>query len=516
MVGDIPDMVELRCKYCGAPLPADDVKSDAPYITCPSCGTTQQKIDAKEYLAQMMGQVRSWVNKAIPGGMAVANSTSVDSVARYNIFMTSVKPKVEQEFGNYKFGLVSMLSHTMMVMPFAVDTTLNPAHKSEDAFSFCEKLNQVRPLAVDPETIGIMQEYTGATNAYAVLINNSKLLKEDKPGRYVIMCNNFTSAADDFSRIEGYQPAADRFTALATMATGCDQLINGDFPSAISNFEAAKKKLLECQSKLFGNLKVAIMGQAVKMEIKQCDTLNNLCTYVNSMGGTREVFDAISKIFSFQYPSSGEWAFFFKNDGRLLEILEDMSAVVKARSGVGTLPITSGDGDILVPYWHVAMNYSFQTGAMWKKKAVEVHEDLLVAADFTADPGCLNDPRSAVTDIFSVKAKNGMFAGLTGSETSISSGEGMGQIYKSAAPNGTSGRKVVIPLSTKKEAEHLVEKYVAIVAAGEDKLKLSNPDVDGLVYVPYRINGNSLDVSGHSNLVPARTRRADLSKLIIL
>ena len=57
MSGD--DMVALRCKYCGAPLSADDVKGDGDYVTCPSCGTTQQRLDAKAYLDQMMAQVRS-------------------------------------------------------------------------------------------------------------------------------------------------------------------------------------------------------------------------------------------------------------------------------------------------------------------------------------------------------------------------------------------------------------------------------------------------------------------------
>ena len=51
------DMVELRCKYCGAPLDRKDIESDSPYITCPSCGTTQQRLDARKYMEQMMGQI---------------------------------------------------------------------------------------------------------------------------------------------------------------------------------------------------------------------------------------------------------------------------------------------------------------------------------------------------------------------------------------------------------------------------------------------------------------------------
>ena len=68
------NMIALRCKYCGAPLDAKEVAGDSPYVTCPSCGTTQQRVDAQAYLDQLMGQVRSWINKAVPGGMVMAQS----------------------------------------------------------------------------------------------------------------------------------------------------------------------------------------------------------------------------------------------------------------------------------------------------------------------------------------------------------------------------------------------------------------------------------------------------------
>lgn len=64
-------------------------------VTCDSCGTTQQKIDAKAYLDQLMGQVRSWINQAIPGGSSAFASSSVDAVARHNIFVTNIQPRID-------------------------------------------------------------------------------------------------------------------------------------------------------------------------------------------------------------------------------------------------------------------------------------------------------------------------------------------------------------------------------------------------------------------------------------
>ena len=91
------DMVELRCKYCGAPLDRKDIESDSPYITCPSCGTTQQRLDARKYMEQMMGQIQSWIAKTIPGGFAMGSVDNVDPVARHSIYVNSVKPRVDVE-----------------------------------------------------------------------------------------------------------------------------------------------------------------------------------------------------------------------------------------------------------------------------------------------------------------------------------------------------------------------------------------------------------------------------------
>lgn len=236
-------MIALRCKYCGAPLSAESVKGNDPYVTCDSCGTTQQRVDAQAYIDQLMGQVRSWINQAIPGGSAVATSSSVDAVARHNIYVTNVQPRIDSEFGDYKFGLISMLSHTMMVLPFSVDASLHPQHTSTKAFEFGAKLKEVSPLAVTDDTAESLQEAAGATDAYAVLINNSKLLAEDKEGRYVLMANNFTTAAGDFSKMKGYEPAALRFEGLALLCHGCDSLLNGDAASAYGKFTAGKQKL---------------------------------------------------------------------------------------------------------------------------------------------------------------------------------------------------------------------------------------------------------------------------------
>ena len=106
------EMVALRCKYCGAPLDEAQIKSDSPYVTCQSCGTTQQRMDAEAYLDQLMGQVKSWISSAIPMGYNVSGGMeNIDPVARHSIFTKDVKPKIELEMNEFKFSYVTLLGN---------------------------------------------------------------------------------------------------------------------------------------------------------------------------------------------------------------------------------------------------------------------------------------------------------------------------------------------------------------------------------------------------------------------
>ncbi len=513
MSGD--DMVALRCKYCGAPLSADDVKGDGDYVTCPSCGTTQQRLDAKAYLDQMMAQVRSWIGKAVPGGMAVAGAQNVDPVARYNIWTQSVKPKIDIEYGEYRFSLTSFLSNPMLVMPFTVTTNVTPKHSTERLFQFAEQINGVSPLAVDEESQEYIRTAKGLTDAYAMLANNSKLFREDKPGRYLLMVNNFNTAAEDFRASKGYEPAADRFEGLSLACQGCERMLDGDITSAMGSFTAALTKLNKAKKDCITNMKVAIMGQAVATEISEVEALNETANAVNALGGDPlKSLSQVRRLFTAEYPNVGRWGSVLKDKNRLTEVFANMKAALASATGGQGIDIAAGPGNVLVPFWQVSLDYSFQTGSLWKKRAVEVKEVLLVSADFVIDSGCLERPAEAVTDVFAGASKSGFLDRLSGKEGSISNSAGIIDVVKSAAPNSIGTRKVVVPLSTRREAELIAENYVANVQ--NPQLKLSNPEVVRLIYVPFTLNGESFEPPGNLRLRPARVSRMKASELIIL
>ena len=99
------EMVELRCKYCGAPLDKKDLESESPYVTCQCCGTSQQRVDAKAYMDQMMGEIKSWISKAVPGGFSISQTENVDPIARHSIYVNNVKPMIDPEIREFKLNM---------------------------------------------------------------------------------------------------------------------------------------------------------------------------------------------------------------------------------------------------------------------------------------------------------------------------------------------------------------------------------------------------------------------------
>ena len=512
------DMVMLRCKYCGAPLDRKALESDSPYITCSSCGTSQQRVDAKAYLDQMMGQIQSWISRTIPGGFSMSQTENVDAVARFNIFNSSVRPRIETEYSEYRFANNSLLANPLITLPFMTDSSAVPAHTSERAFEFNARAKSIEALAVDEASKSIVTSAVELASGYAMLINNTKLLREDKPGRFTLMANNFTEAEAAFRKIKGYGAAADRFHALAGICTGSEKLLNGDGMGSISYFEKGAAQLEKVKTAITTDLTLGIMYQAVDMEITQAKILSDIAGFLirGVNADPLKILNAIKKIMTFNYPKTGKWGFLLGNKDRFSEVFANLSAVLSAKSG-GMLSIVPGAGEYLIPFWDIDLKYSFQTGAAWAKKGVEVKEDLLVPADFVIDAQCLNNPRDAVTDIFSIRPETSILSGIKGTETSISGGEGIGRLSAAAAKNSPGGRKIVVPLSTDREAKKLVSEYLAVCTSQDTKLKLSNPYVKSLIYIPCDIRGGRVEVpDGFGKLVPGRLRRMDISQMIII
>ncbi len=510
------EMVALRCKYCGAPLDEDQVKSDSPYVTCQSCGTTQQRMDAKAYLDQLMGQVKSWLSSAMPMGFNISGAENIDPVARHSIFTKDVRPKIELEMGEYKFSNISLLGNCLLVLPFSTTKVYRPVHTASKAFEFNAKVKSVAPLAVDDEGKELIEDAASLSQSYAMMINNIELLTEDKEGRYVLMANNFSESANALRKAKGKEMVAERFEALAMVCNGIDRLLSGNVVDAAALIRDGKAKLEPIKDKAFTSPEYGIMVQGMSQEISICNVLLS----VIEAASTTSAEDPLSllggyiKVLTMELPKNERWGYLLNDKGRMNEVLSNMNDAMSARFGKSDIDAAAGGGNLLVPFWDVDLRYSFETGARWKKKSVEVSDKLLVMADFVVDPKCFSDPSDAITDIFSERPKDGRFAGIKGEETSISNGSGLRSITDSVSKQSAVGREIALPLSTKKEAEKLCGEYLNRVSARIKKFKLSKPEVKGLVYIPCTVNGNRISSDALANMTPERMGRLDIKDVI--
>ena len=344
------DMVELRCKYCGAPLDRKDIESDSPYITCPSCGTTQQRLDARKYMEQMMGQIQSWIAKTIPGGFAMGSVDNVDPVARHSIYVNSVKPRVDVEINEYRFALNSVIASPLIVLPFSKGEPVRSDHTSTQAFEFQARLKSVEPMAVDDESRKSIVTGEGIANAYAMILNNSKLLTETgSPGRFAIMSKNFLESADAMARCEGYEPLASRLRALSDVCAASDMVLNGDALGCSAKAEEGLAELEAAKRELLSSPRLAVTLRAVDMEISQTRTLKNVADMVNN-GTSKDplkTLTLINGVASAEYPDNPQWNRLLTSEARDFELYGYVNDVVAAKNG-GAIPICQGGGDSLI------------------------------------------------------------------------------------------------------------------------------------------------------------------------
>jgi len=511
--------VMLRCKYCGAPFEPSTLESDTPYVTCTSCGTSQQRVDARAYLEQMMGVVQSWISSAIPVGFNMSQAGNVDAVARHNIFIRNVQPKIESGLMEYKFANTNLMANSLLALPFANTRIPIPPKTSSQAFEFNASVKSVGTLAVDDASVKLVEEASMVSQTYALTINNAKLLAEDKEGRYLLLANNFAEAATVFEKNKKYEALAGRFKGLANVSNGIALMMEGNTAQAGGPVKDGIALLEDAKAKIMVSPELGIMAQAIEQELSVAKTIEGLVDMVqmNPAIDALKTLDVIKHVVQRGLVNSGMWSNILGSSYRYTEIFDEIGKVFKSKNGMGEINIVAGGGAYLMPFWLIDLEYSFVTGAMWAKKSVEVSEVLMAPADFVTDIGLVNNPAYAVTDIFSIRPEKSILAGIKGSEVSISKGEGIEKLAKASSPGNAGSRNVVLPLSTKKEASKLASEYLAQRCEKDSKLKLSKPRVRDLIYIPCDVVDGRVKLPGDFGaLVPARVKNTAGSTLLYI
>ena len=346
------DLLELRCKHCGAPLDSEDIQSDSQYIKCQYCGTSQQRVDAKAYMNQMMDQIKSWVSKSIPGGFSLAQTENVDPIARHNIYVNNVKPAIMPEISEFRIAVNTLMANPLIVLPFTTGSPAKSQHSSSQAFEFNAKLKSIEPLAVDSEQKKIIVDAENLSSAYALMVNNLRLLSEQTEGRFALMSTNFKDAADSISRCTGYEVLQKRLAALAEICTASDMVLNGDSLGCAVKAEAAVAQLEEAKKSIMKTPSLAMMLRAINMELAQSKTLLSAADgeTKGSDEDALETLELLGKIKKIKYPSVGTWGAVLSKSGRENELYQYAQDIEAAKNN-GTLPIASGSGQILYPFW---------------------------------------------------------------------------------------------------------------------------------------------------------------------
>jgi hypothetical protein len=456
----------------------------------------------------MMGQVKSWISKAIPTGVNISNADNIDAVARHSIFSNSIRPAVETEMSEYRFGFLSLLSNQLIIMPHRTNTTYRPNHQPASAFEFNAKAKSVAPLAVDAEGTELMKNADKMSLAYAMMINNMKLLTEDKPGRFDLMATNFTEAADSLKGLKAYEVVSQRFEALSAISKGLGFLEAGNAIESRPLIQNGLDLLGKAKQSTMTNMEFGSTYLAVDQEEGLAKAMMSIVetALFDPSVNPLQILDVLKKVMDVS-PTA--------NTNRYNERFSHLGAIIASKAGKGGIPITAGQGSILLPFWSVDLRYSFMTGALWSKKSVEAHEPLLVSASFPTDQNASNNPRIAITDIFASKP-GGFFDGLKGNETSISQSGEIKTMVQSVAENSVGNRRAVVPVSTKSEAEAFVVRYLKQCTQDDSKLKLIKPTVDKLIYVPCEITDSGISIPTLGKMTPKSSGRIDLIKTLFI
>src|SRR5208282_3252964 len=144
-VGDLLTELSLRCQSCGAPY-AGNARGEI--LTCTYCGTSQRIVDARQFLDHFMAQVNAFVRQAVPPGLDVSRSTTIDPVARLASFNFIFNPPPTTESDQYRISCFNLLSSSLAVLPFSPIAQLSAGVDPATVSIFAAKVQSVSGLAV--------------------------------------------------------------------------------------------------------------------------------------------------------------------------------------------------------------------------------------------------------------------------------------------------------------------------------------------------------------------------------
>lgn len=464
---DISRLTALRCTSCGAPLSEGPAGTE--YIKCVYCGTVQRTADINRYIESFRGELYSWLKDLVPA--TSTGTASMDPVARHNIFVYNVKPRIMAEYVSVKSRLTMLLSRGMLYPPFYRPQGPGPQDTSKKAFERLAGIESVKDLAVNDEDKAFIHDAVATYTLYSYVLLMADLIARRE--NIELLDNSFRNILKALENDPRRKVEYSRISGLYSGYRALDRFASGDVPGAITFTDDSLKKLEET---LALTNAAPLYRPATLSEISALKALKRLEeTGMRLSGAGKSPIEYMPALEKFMRLAER-----YNVERKLLtdELVDSWCRAVEAKNGLCTVDATGTAADVLIPFWEVSLTYTFKTGAILWSKGVKVDDKLMVAATYPmAD--------AAVTDIFQAGNGADLMDRLSGKETTMT-GSGVVRLLKNVAPNRVpSGIPLFPPIVTNEMAEAVANNYLAGVSARSGgKVTLGAAKAERLVYLP--------------------------------
>lgn len=475
------ELKALRCVKCGAPLPLQLSETD--YVKCEFCGFTQKLVDMREYLDKLRGEIYNWVKTMVPPSVAV--SQVVDPMARHNIFIFNIKPKILGDFTSVKSKLSTQLTHALFIPPL-YRFSGSKIEEPKKCFESSAKIQSLESMAVLDEDKSFLDDVIATYETYAYIINAFDLILNKSDLTFLI--KNFEQATATLEKVPGKIIEYKRMHGVTEAYRALDEFLKGDLNTAKRLTGSAIKRLEDVQKEAGKSTTTAVMIPSTALDISTLKTLNN---FIEASLKLFEAGRSATELLPYlqKYFDVAEELRTTRGDNTKIyeELSTHLRKIVDAKTGGDHVEILPGHGNLLFPLWIVSVNYTFATGALLWKKGKEVEDKLLVA-------GTSPLATQPVTDVFGSSA--GLIDKLAGKETTLSSGFISNVLTQIRKTSISSKVKVIPPLLTKSGSEQIAETYLSYVSRRlGGKIKFGAAHALGLIYAMTEIKDDDIYIS---------------------
>jgi hypothetical protein len=467
----------LKCVKCGAPIAKPSGEFE--YIVCDFCNYTQKILDSQQYVERLRGEIFRWISEMVPPS---AITTEVaDVVARHNLFVFNVKPRISSDHTHCRSKLSMLTSNPLIHLPFYSTSKIRLEEEPKMAFERLARIEGLSPLVVVDEDQTFFSEVKISSSFYAYLLNALSLVRDKAEISFVIKNLEVIPSYLSDKKVEH-----NRIIATIRAYEAMQLLIRGD-PKA-AKIKADESLTLLKKARDEAKLpQTAFMIPSIEKDIHNVEAVMNLVAassmYTESGREPNEFLAKMERFFKYAEGVREE-----KNlDTDIYnEITGAIKDIVAAKTGFGQIHLLPGGGSLIIPMWVVSITYSFETGALFMKKGKAVNDVVMVSAVPASQP---------VSDVFLLRSTSSFIDRVKGKETTMSKGVLSDLVANARSSSVQWHIKVLPPITTRDQAIRHFEKYIEEVSRRtKGKVKFGTGKVERLVFLPAEVRGGEAEI----------------------